>query len=112
MGTIAENQSLEAVLDLNRKLNKEVESLKSRVIELEEELALLRSVAGSTLPNSKNIEHNVENSKATGSQQLSLPEYLRYGRQLILPGFGLPGKRIMFNYTDLIDVRDGFDKMK
>ncbi|CAG8562448.1 3451_t:CDS:10 [Paraglomus brasilianum] len=102
MGTIAENQSLEAVLDLNRKLNKEVESLKSRVIELEEELALLRSVAGSTLPNSKNIEHNVENSKATGSQQLSLPEYLRYGRQLILPGFGLPAQLKLRSVSILI----------
>ena len=103
MGTIVENQSLEAVLDLNRKLNKEVECLRSRVVELEEELALLRSTAGSTLPNSKNAEHSVENIKPTGSQQLSLSEYLRYGRQLILPGFGLPGKR---NYTDFIDGND------
>lgn len=45
--------------------------------------------------NEVHSEQEVDNKE----KGLALNEYLRYGRQLILPGFGLPGMSLVMNYT-------------
>lgn len=98
------NISLEETINCNFKLKKENEELKYEIIKLQEKIKLLESKlnnkASSPVLNEENAKENdnenetcVEsNIKLNGDKEsLTLEEYLRYGRQLILPGFGLSG---------------------
>lgn len=63
-----------------------VESIKAQISEHEEKLVTLKaelaSVESSDCPNLRNPR----------PCPLAAEEYIRYGRQMILPGFGLPGR--------------------
>ncbi|RIB22701.1 Molybdopterin-synthase sulfurtransferase [Gigaspora rosea] len=96
----------EKLFELCSKLRDENEQLKNRVKQLESQLICLHSL---TKVNSKPInvhsDLNVKSettSKLRNDNKLSLEEYLRYGRQLILPGFGISGQLKIKNKSILI----------
>jgi hypothetical protein len=83
--------------ELNEKLVRENHQLILRVKDQEQELARLRASMHAKSPTlSAKTEppkpHTFQDTEVSQNKNLlSLQEYLRYGRQLILPGFGLPG---------------------
>ncbi|CAJ0650837.1 21119_t:CDS:10 [Entrophospora sp. SA101] len=104
-----ENISLEETINCNFKLKEENEELKSEIIKLQEKIKLLESKLNDKVssPVSKNANENeicVEsNIELNGNKKsLTLEEYLRYGRQLILPGFGLSGQIKLKNASILV----------
>lgn len=70
------------------RLEAENQSLKARIQQLEDELSCYRSNAASPSP-----APEPATGTATPPPTLEPPEYLRYGRQLILPQIGLPGQK-------------------
>ncbi|BFZ63273.1 hypothetical protein YB2330_004394 [Saitoella coloradoensis] len=69
------------------------DELKARIAELERELAEFKSAAASpTLPASNTTTRPNGSNEDNDHFELTLPEYLRYGRQLLLPPLGLPGQ--------------------
>ncbi|CAG8622497.1 10765_t:CDS:10 [Ambispora gerdemannii] len=101
METIAASH-LQLVLEDNEKLNKENEQLKLRVVQLEQELNQLNSKHSLDQSSKKNTLSKPSNITTTTTIEpptpatcvdLSLTEYLRYGRQLILAGFGLSAQK-------------------
>jgi hypothetical protein len=94
-----ENNNLEETINCNFKLKKENEELKFEIDKLQKKIKLLESkLNNNKLPSTSNEESiNKNESEKTNfelnenKRSLTLEEYLRYGRQLILPGFGLSG---------------------
>ncbi|CAG8494937.1 19362_t:CDS:10 [Dentiscutata erythropus] len=106
MPSQSEKSEHDALLELCSKLKDENEQLKNRVKQLESQLICLQSL---TNVNSKpiNVHSNLDvksetTSKLRNNNKLSLEEYLRYGRQLILPGFGISGQLKLKNKAILI----------
>ena len=65
----------------------EISALRQRVAQLEQELAIAKAqiIEDTNYPDGKEVSSDI-----ITSLPLSLPEYRRYGRQMILDGFGLP----------------------
>src|SRR5437764_644115 len=101
-----ESNSLEETINHNFKLKKENDELKSEIVKLQKKIKLLESKLNNNdneLPSASSNSNENENENENTSKKyinesnenkksLTLEEYLRYGRQLILPGFGLSGK--------------------
>jgi hypothetical protein len=80
--------------ELNSRLKEENEQLKTRVKELEEKLDKQNLfLANNTISkfNESTLQKTFDKALPTPNNDLTLAEYMRYGRQLILPGFGKSG---------------------
>ncbi|CAG8483626.1 6806_t:CDS:10 [Cetraspora pellucida] len=105
MASQTDKNDYDTLLELYSKLKDENEQLKNRVKELENQLICSQSL---TNVNSKpihvhsNLDVKSETTKLRNNNTLSLEEYLRYGRQLILPGFGISGQLKLKNKSILI----------
>ena len=71
----------------------EISALRQRVAQLELEIAVARAETKEDLDFANTGEASPPDIT---SWPLSLPEYRRYGRQMILDGFGLPCASIQF----------------
>ncbi|CAG8495091.1 13524_t:CDS:2, partial [Ambispora leptoticha] len=95
------SRDLQLVLEKNEKLNKENEQLKLRVEQLEQELNHLKSKY--SLNQSSDITTTTIKPLAPAARvNLTLTEYARYGRQLILAGFGLSAQKKLKSTSILI----------
>src|SRR6266498_77943 len=94
---VADKGEIQQLTELNSRLKEENELLKIRVKELEEKLNEQNSFLtnNTTSKISKPILQKPSNKVLSvaipKNKDLNLAEYLRYGRQLILPGFGKSG---------------------
>ncbi|KAG9301229.1 hypothetical protein G9A89_012612 [Geosiphon pyriformis] len=88
------SHQLSLLIETNTRLQKENQQLRLRIELLEKELRKLNP----SDKNSLTLVTQSSNSLSTGTisslnnDSLSLTEYLRYGRQLILSGFGIAGQ--------------------
>ncbi|CAG8602729.1 17873_t:CDS:2 [Funneliformis caledonium] len=93
---IADKSEFHLLTDLISRLKEENELLKIRVKELEEKLEqnskISEPIISDKVPAKANLAKN----------DLSLAEYTRYGRQLILPGFGKSGQLKLKNTSILL----------
>ncbi|CAI2175944.1 18088_t:CDS:2 [Funneliformis geosporum] len=98
MSTIidADKSEIRLLTELNSRLKEENELLKIRVKELEEKLEHNSKISEPTKSDKVPAKANLKNN------DLSLDEYTRYGRQLILPGFGKSGQLKLKNTSILI----------
>src|SRR5436305_15018537 len=86
-------EDIQQLKELNSRLKEENDQLKIRVKELEEKLYKQNSFFK---PNDSILQQTVNevplvDSSNSFDNDLTLAEYMRYGRQLILPGFGKSG---------------------
>jgi hypothetical protein len=85
---------IQQLIELNSRLKEENEQLKIRVKELEEKLNKQNlCLADNTISklNESTLQKTFDKALLTPNKDLTLAEYTRYGRQLILPGFGKSG---------------------
>ncbi|RIA88638.1 molybdenum cofactor synthesis protein 3 [Glomus cerebriforme] len=101
-----DKSEIQLLMVLNSRLKEENEQLKIRVKELEEKLDKQNSLLISNTHNESNSRKTCNTfDKDTDSpnlEDLTLAEYMRYGRQLILPGFGKTGQLKLKNTSMLI----------
>src|SRR3954453_11176635 len=98
-------EKIQQLIESNSRLKNENEQLKIRVKELEEKLNKQNLfLADNTISNlnESTLQKTFDKTLLTSNKDLTLAEYMRYGRQLILPGFGKPGiffflKKILIN---------------
>ncbi|KAG8773800.1 Urmylation protein, partial [Ceratobasidium sp. 428] len=72
--------------------DEEIKWLKARVASLEAQIRGLGQEPHSTGEDPPDARTFVKTSPAPETRPLKLEEYVRYGRQMILPGFGLPSQ--------------------
>ena len=79
--------------------DQEIQTLRIRVRALEAQIRSLGHEPHPTKEETNDTREDSNTPQMTQSRPIELEEYIRYGRQMILPGFGLPCE---LNYNSLV----------